>query len=102
MAKYFEFIKNGEAHVFSGNQPRDAALKAATRFGKKGSTSVNIELREHGKRNKDGTYSLHQFKVGYKETKAPKSAPKWLGSTVKEPMAKKMGVKRVKQIPKAK
>lgn len=101
MAKYFEFIKNGEKHVFSGKQPRDAALKAATRFGKKGRMDEKIELREHGRRNQDGSYSLHQFKVGYEEKPAPASAPSWVGKTVKEPKAKKLGVKRVKEIPKS-
>lgn len=100
MARYFEFIKDNEAHVFSGKQPRDAALKAATRFGKKGSVSVVIKLREHGRRNKDGSYSLHVFKVGYKQKKTPGDAPTWLGNKVKEPQAKKIRVERVNEIPK--
>ena len=98
MAKYFEFVKNGETHVFSGKQPRDVALKAATRFGKKGKMDENVELRERGRRNKDGTYTLHQFKIGY-EVKSADNAPSWIGSTVKEPKAKKLGVKHVKEIP---
>ncbi len=100
MARYFEFIKNGKQHVFSGATPRDAALKAATRFGTKGSPNTMIELREHGKQNKDGTYSLHRYKVGYKESKPRAGAPSWLGSKAKEGLAKKVGVRRVKKIPK--
>ncbi len=97
----FEFIRNGEKCVLSGKQPRDAALKAATRYGKKGRMDETVELRERGRQNKDGTYSLHQFKIGYEEKPAPASAPSWLGKTVKQPKAKKVGVKRVKEIPKA-
>ena len=100
MTRNFEFIRNGEKHVFSGKQPRDAALKAATRFGKKGKMNETVELREHGRRNKDGSYSLHQFRIGYEMKPAPASAPSWIGKKVKNPKAQKLGVKRVKEIPK--
>lgn len=101
MTRNFELIKNGEKHVFSGKQPRDAALKAATRFGKKGKMKETVELREHGIQNKDGSYSLHRFRIGYEVKPAPASAPSWLGKKVKEAKAKKLGVKRVREIPKA-
>ncbi|MFP4045585.1 MAG: non-histone chromosomal MC1 family protein [Candidatus Aenigmatarchaeota archaeon] len=101
MTRYFEMIEGGEKHVFTGKTPRQAALKAATRFGKKGRATKKIELRERGRRNKDGTYSLHQYKVGFEVKKAPSDAPNWLGDKVKEPIVKKIGVKRVDKIPKA-
>lgn len=100
MTRYFEMIENGKRHVFKGNTPRQAALKAATRFGKKGRAGKRIELRERGRRNQDGTYSLHQYRVGYTEKPAPRDAPDWLGRKVKEPLVEKIGVKRVKKIPK--
>lgn len=99
--RYFEMIEGGKKHVFKGKTPRQAALKAATRFGTKGRAGEKIELRERGRRNQDGTYSLHQYKVGFEEKSAPSDAPDWLGSTVKEPIVEKIGVRRVDKIPKA-
>ncbi|MFB6215776.1 MAG: non-histone chromosomal MC1 family protein [Candidatus Aenigmatarchaeota archaeon] len=98
--RYFEMIKNGKRHVFTGNTPRQAALKAATRFGTKGRAGEKIELRERGRKNQDGTYSLHQYRVGYDKKSAPADAPDWLGDTVKEPIVEKIGVRRVDTIPK--
>lgn len=100
MTRYFEMVKNGKKHVFTGNTPRQAALKAATRFGSKGNANTKISLRERGRKNKDGTYSLHQYNVGYEVKDAPSDAPDWLGDEVKEPIVSKIGVKRVEEIPK--
>ncbi|MFP4116197.1 MAG: non-histone chromosomal MC1 family protein [Candidatus Aenigmatarchaeota archaeon] len=99
--RYFEMIESGEKHVFKGNTPRQAALKAATRFGTRGRAGKKIELRERGRRNQDGTYSLHQYRVGFEKKPAPADAPNWLGDTVKEPLVEKIGVRRVDKIPKA-
>lgn len=88
--------KKGKQHIFTGRTPRQAALKAATRGFK------NIELRERGRRNKDGSYSIHRYKGDYKMVRAPSDAPDWLPSRVKKPIVSKKGVKRVDKIPKAK
>jgi len=101
MSSNFEFIKDGTKHVFSGKEPRDAALKVATRYGKKGKMKETVELRKLGSRNKDGSYSLHQFRIGYDIKPAPSNAPNWIGKKMKMPKAEKIGVKRVKEIPKA-
>ncbi|MCD5409731.1 MAG: non-histone chromosomal MC1 family protein [Methanocellales archaeon] len=81
----FGLIENGrEVGTFSGYQPRDAALKCASR-GK-----TNIILREKG------TKRLHVFK-GYRErVSAPSSAPRWLPSMVWKPNVKKIGVRHLK------
>lgn len=100
MTRYFEMIENGKRHVFKGNTPRQAALKAATRFGTRGRAGKKIKLRERGRRNQDGTYSLHVYRVGYDEKPAPSDAPDWLGNRVKEPLVEKQGVERVDKIPK--
>jgi len=99
--RYFEMIEKGKKHVFKGKTPRQAALKAATRFGSKGKAGKKIKLRERGRRNQDGTYSLHVYHVGYEEKSAPSDAPDWLGDKVKEPIVEKKGVERVDKIPKA-
>lgn len=99
MAKrYFECIKDGNTHVFTGSEPREAAKKAATRFGSEGSRDVLVELREHGRRNADGTFSIHQYKVGYKYVTPKVKTPNWAGSKTKKPLVKAIGVKRVRSI----
>jgi len=97
--RYFEMKKGGKKHVFKGKTPRQAALKAATRFGKKGKAGKKIKLRERGRRNQDGTYSLHVYNVGFEVKSAPADAPDWLGDKVKEPLVEKVGVERVDEIP---
>lgn len=89
--KYYELRDGKEKHVFTGKTPRQAALKAATRGFK------NIRLRERGRRNKDGTYSIHVFKGDVKTVDAPANRPKWLPAKVKKPVVKKTGVERVKK-----
>jgi len=92
--KYYEMKdEQGKKHVFTGRTPRQAALKAATRGFKR------IELRERGRRNKDGTYTIHIFEGSYKVVDAPANRPSWLPEKVKKPVVKKIGVKRVKKIP---
>ncbi len=71
MAETKNFIlrdKNGkETGVFTGNQPRQAALKAANRSKETKEKPVEIRLRERG------TKKVHIFK-GWKETvPAPKN-----------------------------
>lgn len=90
--KYYELRKGKEKHVFTGKTPRQAALKAATRGFK------DIKLRERGRRNKDGTYSIHVFKGDVKTVNAPANRPSWLPAKVKKPIVKKAGVERVKKI----
>ena len=67
--RYFALREgNRETHYFTGRAPRQAALKAATR----GYTS--IRLRERGRRNQDGTYSIHIFKGSRKKVSARRTA----------------------------
>ena len=55
--KYYKMRKGvKEVATFTGRQPRQAALKAATRG------YTDIRLRERGRRNRDGTYTIHIFK----------------------------------------
>ncbi|ATZ61556.2 MAG: non-histone chromosomal MC1 family protein [Methanosarcinales archaeon Met12] len=83
--KNFGLIENGrEVGTFSGYQPRDAALKCASR-GK-----TNIMLREKG------TKRLHVFKGFREKVRAPSGAPSWLPSMVWKPNVKKIGVRHLK------
>jgi hypothetical protein len=89
--KYYEMKVGSTKHVFTGKSPRQAALKAAARgFG-------DIKLRERGRRNKDGTYSIHKFKGSVSMINAPANRPSWLPAQVKKPIVKKAGVDRVKK-----
>ncbi|HEX55519.1 MAG: chromosomal protein MC1 [Candidatus Altiarchaeales archaeon] len=90
--KYYELREGGKKHVFTGRTPRQAALKAATRGFK------DIKLRERGRRNKDGSYSIHVFEGSYKVVDAPANRPSWLPEKVKKPVVKKVCVKRVKSL----
>lgn len=89
--KYYELKKGREKHIFTGRTPRQAALKAATRG------FTEIKLRERGRRNQDGTYSIHAFKGSTKMVASPEDRPSWLPAKVKKPKVKKSGVTRVKK-----
>lgn len=65
--------ENGiEIGIYSGAQPRDAALKVAN------NGIVNIVLRAKG------TKTLHYFKGTRKLVPCPESAPSWLKEEAKE------------------
>ncbi len=85
--------KNGkEDGVFTGNQPRQAALKAANRSkGTKGKP-VEIRLRERGSKK------IHIFK-GWKEiVSAPKNKPAWMPDKINKPNVEKVGIENLKKV----
>jgi hypothetical protein len=86
---YVLLEKNGkETGVFTGNQPRQAALKAANRTKGTKSKPVEIRMRERG------TKKVHIFK-GWKElVSAPKNKPKWMPDKINKPNVKKIGVEK--------
>ena len=90
--KYYVLKHGRKIHIFTGRSPRQAALKAATRGFK------DIRLRERGRRNKDGTYTIHIFKGSVKTVRAPENRPSWLPEKVKKPVVRKVGVERVRSI----
>ncbi|MFZ2411323.1 MAG: non-histone chromosomal MC1 family protein [Candidatus Methanoperedens sp.] len=78
-----------ESSVFSGRQPRQAALKAANRIGGTKNKPVEIRLRERG------TKKVHIFK-GWKElVNAPKNKPAWMPDKINKPFVKKTGTEKV-------
>jgi len=93
MAETKNFVlisKNGtETSVFTGKQPRQAALKAANRIGGTKSKPVEIRLRERG------TKKVHIFK-GWKEiVSAPKNKPAWMPDKINKPFVKKAGIEKL-------
>jgi hypothetical protein len=90
--KYYVLKSGRKVSVFTGRQPRQAALKAAARG------FTDIRLRERGARNKDRTYSVHVFKGSRAKVSAPANKPSWLPSQVWKPTVKKVGVERLKKL----
>lgn len=85
--RYFSLRKgNKEIGVFTGSQPRQAALKAANRG------ETDIKLRERG------TKKVHHFKGTRKHVPAPANAPSWMGAKVWKPVVKKVGIERLGKI----
>ncbi|KCZ72339.1 nucleoid protein MC1 [Candidatus Methanoperedens nitroreducens] len=96
MAKIRNFVlrdKDGkETGVFTGNQPRQAALKAANRSDGTKAKPVELRLRERGSKK------IHIYK-GWKETvPAPKNKPKWMPAEINKPNVKKAGIEKLTKI----
>jgi hypothetical protein len=86
VTRYFVLQQSGRdtKHVFTGKQPRQAALKAATR----GFTSIT--LRERGRKR------LHIFTGTRKRVSAPANAPEWMrGKKIWKSNVKKKGIKHI-------
>jgi hypothetical protein len=84
--------KGNETGVFTGHQPRQAALKAANRSSGSKGKPVELRLRERGSKK------IHIYK-GWKETvSAPKNKPKWMPSKINKPNVKKVGVELLEKI----
>jgi len=87
LLKYFVLQSGGRdtKHVFTGKQPRGAALKAATRG------FTDLKLRERG------TKRLHIFVGSRKKTSAPANKPSWMPSMIWESNVKKKGIEHLKK-----
>ena len=85
--------KNGkETGVFSGSQPRQAALKAANRSKGTKANPVEIRLRERGSKK------IHIFK-GWKEiVTAPRNKPAWMPDKINKPNVEKVGIEKLNKI----
>ena len=85
--------KKGKEHgVFTGKQPRQAALKAANRGKGTKKKPELIILRERG------TKKLHHYKGWREEVSAPKNKPSWMPDTIKKPNVKKIQIEIVDKI----
>lgn len=81
-------------NVFTGRQPRQAALKAARKAGGTKDKPVIIRLRERGVHNK-----AHEFKTWVETVPAPKNKPVWMkGDTLKVGTVKKVGMVDLKPV----
>lgn len=84
--RYFVLRKSGRDtnQVFTGYQPRQAALKAATRG------ITDIVLRERG------TKKEHIFRGSRSKVTAPSNAPDWMPSKIWKSNVQKKGIRHLK------
>ncbi len=75
-----------ERGVFTGKQPRQAALKAANRMNGTKSNPVEIRLRERG------TKKVHVYYGWKEEVDAPPNKPAWMPDKIHKPNVKKIRV----------
>ncbi len=81
-----------EGSVFTGRQPRQAALKAANRIGGTKDKPVELRLRERG------SLKVHIF-MGWKElVNAPKNKPAWMPDKINKPFVKKAGIENLEKL----
>lgn len=78
-----------ESSVFTGRQPRQAALKAANRIGGTKNDPVEIRLRERG------TKKVHVFMGWKEEIKAPENKPDWMPDKINKPFVNKVGIEKL-------
>ena len=87
--------QNGtEDSVFSGNTPRQAALKAARRLSEVGSSESAAERKEIRLREK-GTDKVHIYEGWAWEEEAPSDKPDWMPSKITEANVSKKGIEHL-------
>jgi len=83
-----------ETSVFSGNTPRQAALKAARRLTEVGSSEEAAERIELRLREK-GTDKVHIYDAWAWETTAPSDKPDWMPQRITEANVSKKGIEHI-------
>lgn len=82
--------EDGNEHgIFTGKQPRQAALKAANRSKGTKSKPEVIRLRERG------TNKVHIFKAWKHLVKAPENRPSWMPEKINKPFVKKEKIEKI-------
>jgi Non-histone chromosomal protein MC1 len=81
--------KGDEHGIFTGKQPRQAALKAANRGEGTKSKPEIIRLRERG------TKKVHVFKAWKHIIAAPKDRPKWMPEKISKPFVHKEKIEKL-------
>jgi len=81
--------EGNEQGVFTGKQPRQAALKAANRGNGTKKKPETIKLRERG------TKKVHVFKGWREHVKAPDNRPTWMPEKIWKPFVKKEKIETI-------
>ncbi|KXS46664.1 MULTISPECIES: non-histone chromosomal MC1 family protein [Methanohalophilus] len=86
--------KGNEHGVFTGKQPRQAALKVANRGKGTKKNPEKIMLRERG------TKKVHVFYGWKEEVDAPKNKPDWMPDKINKPFVRKEkpGIIKLEQV----
>lgn len=80
-----------EESVFTGNTPRQAALKAARRLDNQGGSEEEAPREEIRLREK-GSDKIHKYKAWAWTEPAPDDSPDWLEGEVSEANVSKQGI----------
>lgn len=84
---------NGEESVFSGNTPRQAALKAARRLdpadSEASASRTELRLREKG------TDKVHIYEGWAWQEEAPDNKPDWMPNVITEANVSKQGIEHL-------
>lgn len=81
-----------ETSVFSGNTPRQAALKAARRLTPESSESAAKSNAEEIKLREKGTDKVHKYEAWSWEDEAPEDSPDWMPEEITEANVSKKGI----------
>ena len=82
--------EDGSEHgIFTGKQPRQAALKAANKGNGTKKKPEMIRLRERG------TKKVHVFKTWREHVNAPEKKPSWMPEKIWKPFVKKEKVEKI-------
>jgi hypothetical protein len=85
-----------ETSVFSGNTPRQAALKVARRLDP--AESEEQASRDQFRLREKGTQKLHIYEGWAWRSEAPKDKPDWMPETVTEANVSKHGVEHLDEL----
>ncbi|MFB6253619.1 MAG: non-histone chromosomal MC1 family protein [Halobacteriaceae archaeon] len=91
--------EGNETSVFSGNTPRQAALKAARRLDNVASSEE--EAKDHAEEirlREKGTDKVHKYEAWAWEEEAPSDAPEWMPPEITEANVSKKGIEHLDEI----
>lgn len=84
-----------ETSVFSGNTPRQAALKAARRLDAESSESAAKDNSEEIRLREKGTDKVHKYDAWSWEDEAPEDSPDWMPEEITEANVSKKGIEHL-------
>ncbi|WP_336035472.1 non-histone chromosomal MC1 family protein [Halobacterium yunchengense] len=85
-----------ESSVFSGNTPRQAALKAARRLDDVGDSEAEAERHDVRLREK-GTDKVHIYEAWAWEEDAPDDKPDWMPDEITKANVSKEGIEHIEE-----
>jgi hypothetical protein len=86
-----------EDSVFSGNMPRQAALKAARRLDPEDSEADAEAAAEEIRLREKGTDKVHIFDAWAWEEEAPDDKPDWMGNDITKGNVSKKGIEHLEE-----